>query len=63
MTAMEILFDIGGMLFLLTVLTLLVKPLGIYMTNVYQGKRTLLSPVLVPLENLIYKVSGIKQDE
>ena len=63
MTAMEIFFDIGGMLFFLTVLTLLVKPLGTYMTNVYQGKRTLLSPVLVPLENLIYKVSGIKQDE
>jgi K+-transporting ATPase ATPase A chain len=63
MTAMELFLDVGGMLFLLTVLTLLVKPLGTYMTNVYQGKRTLLSPVLVPLENLIYKVSGIKQDE
>ncbi len=60
---MEILFDIGGMLFLLTVLTLLVKPLGTYMTNVYQGKRTFLSPILVPLENLIYKAAGIKQDE
>lgn len=60
---MEILFDIGGMLFLLTVLTLLVKPLGTYMTNVYQGKRTFLSPVLVPLENLVYKAAGIKQDE
>jgi len=63
MPIMEILFDIGGMLFLLTVLTLLVKPLGTYMTNVYQGKRTFLSPVLVPLENLVYKAAGIKQDE
>ncbi len=63
MPIMEILFDIGGMLFLLTVLTLLVKPLGTYMTNVYQGKRTFLSPVLAPLENLIYKAAGIKQDE
>ena len=63
MTAMEILFDTGVMLFFLIVLTLLVEPLGTYMTNVYQGKRTLLSPVLVPLENLIYKISGIKQDE
>jgi len=60
---MEIFFDIGGMLFFLTVLTLLVKPLGIYMTNVYQGKHTFLSPVLMPLENLVYKASGIKQDE
>ena len=63
MPDMEILFDIGGMLFFLTILTLLVKPLGTYMTNVYQGKRTFLSPILVPLENLIYKAAGIKQDE
>ncbi len=59
----EIFFDIGGMLFFLTVLILLVKPLGAYMTNVYQGKRTLLSPILTPLENLIYKAAGIKHDE
>ncbi len=63
MTDMEIFFDIGGMLFFLIVLTLLVKPLGTYMTNVYQGKRTFLSPVLVPLESLIYKAAGIKHDE
>jgi K+-transporting ATPase ATPase A chain len=59
----EILFDIGGMFFFLIVLTLLVKPLGTYMTNVYQGKRTFFSPFLVPLENLIYKAAGVKQDE
>jgi K+-transporting ATPase ATPase A chain len=59
----EIFFDIGGMLFFLIVLTLLVKPLGTYMTNVYQGKRTFLSPVLTPLETLIYKAAGIKHDE
>ncbi len=60
---MEIFFDIGGMLFFLIGLTLLVKPLGTYITNVFQDKRTLLSPVLAPLENLIYKVAGVKQDE
>jgi K+-transporting ATPase ATPase A chain len=63
MPIMEILFDIGGMLFFLIVLTLLVKPFGTYITNVYQGKRTFLSPVLAPLENLVYKVAGIKHDE
>src|SRR4030067_2899846 len=63
MTAMEIFLDIGGMLFFLTVLTLLVKPLGTYMTNVYQGKRTFFSPILAPLENLIYKTADVKQDE
>ncbi len=60
---MEILFDIGGILFLLIVLTLLVKPLGTYITNVYQGKPTLLSPVLSSLENLIYKAAGIHDEE
>jgi K+-transporting ATPase ATPase A chain len=63
MPDMEIFFDIGGVLFLLTVLTLLVKPFGTYMTNVFQGKRTFLSPVLVPLENLVYKAACIKYDE
>ncbi len=63
MTYMEIFFDIGVMLFFLIVLTLLVKPFGTYMTNVFQDKRTFLSPVLVTLENLIYKAAGIKQDE
>ncbi|MCE8426491.1 MAG: potassium-transporting ATPase subunit KdpA [Candidatus Methanoperedens sp.] len=63
MTQMEILFDIGVMLFFLIVLTLFVKPLGTYMTNVFQNKRTLLSPILMPIEDLIYKVAGIKHDE
>jgi len=60
---MEIIFDIVEMLVILTVLTLLVKPVGTYMANVHQGERTLLSPLLLPLENLIYKVAGIKHDE
>ena len=63
MTYMEIIFDIGVMLFFLIVLILFVKPLGTYMTNVFQNKRTLLSPILIPLENLIYKAAGIKHDE
>lgn len=63
MTDMEIFFDIGEMLFFLTVLTLLIKPIGTYMTNIYQGKSTFLSPVLAPLETLIYKAAGIKHDE
>ena len=63
MTYMGIFFDIGGMLFFLIVLTLLVKPLGTYMTNVFQNKLTLLSPILIPLENLIYKAAGVKHDE
>jgi K+-transporting ATPase ATPase A chain len=37
----------------------LVKPLGSYMTRVFTGQRTLLSPVLGPVERRLYRMSGI----
>ncbi|MFN8635132.1 MAG: potassium-transporting ATPase subunit KdpA [Chloroflexota bacterium] len=37
----------------------LTKPLGAYMARVYQGERTWLDPVLVPVERAIYRVGGI----
>src|SRR3954462_1606365 len=37
----------------------LVKPLGWYMTRVFNGERTLLSPVLRPGETGLYWMSGI----
>ncbi|MCJ2018741.1 potassium-transporting ATPase subunit KdpA [Methylobacterium sp. E-065] len=37
----------------------LVKPLGSYMTRVFTGERTFLSPVLGPVERGLYRVSGI----
>ncbi|KAB1069338.1 potassium-transporting ATPase subunit KdpA [Methylobacterium planeticum] len=37
----------------------LVKPLGLYMTRVFNGERNLLSPVLAPIERGLYRVSGI----
>jgi len=45
------------------VLLALVKPLGSYMARVFQGERTLLSPVLVSCENLLYRICGVKKDE
>ncbi|MDY0881582.1 potassium-transporting ATPase subunit KdpA [Dongia soli] len=41
----------------------LVKPLGGYMTKVFDGQRTFLSPVLVPLEKLIYRICGVREKE
>jgi len=38
-------------IFYLVVLILLVKPLGGFMANVYQGERTFLSPVITPWRN------------
>ena len=41
------------------VVILLVKPLGGYMTRVFQGERTFLSPVLGPVERGFYRLSGV----
>jgi K+-transporting ATPase ATPase A chain len=38
---------------------LLTKPLGVYMTRVFSGERTLLSPVLAPVENIFYRLCRI----
>ncbi len=39
----------------------LVKPLGGYMTRVFNGERTLLSPVLRPVERGLYALSGVDE--
>ena len=41
----------------LTVLTSI--PLGRYMARVFQGERTVLDPVFVPIERLVLKVAGV----
>src|ERR1700730_16036827 len=37
----------------------LVKPLGWYMTRVFNGERTLLSPILQPVEAGLYWIGGV----
>src|SRR5450631_2217124 len=41
----------------------LVKPLGGYMTRVFNGERTLLSPILRPVERVFYGISGVNEKE
>src|SRR5580692_7030610 len=36
-------------------------PLGAYMTRVFNGERTWLSPILRPVEIAIYKISGVNE--
>ncbi|RWI96730.1 potassium-transporting ATPase subunit KdpA [Mesorhizobium sp.] len=45
------------------ILLLLVKPLGGYMHRVFKGDRTLLSPVLVPIERGLYRLAGTSEKE
>ena len=41
---------------------LLTRPLGGYLTRVYSGERTLLQPLLWPVESALYRVAGIKPE-
>jgi K+-transporting ATPase ATPase A chain len=49
--------------FYLVVLIALAKPLGAFMARVYEGERTFLDPALKPLENLVYRLCGVRADE
>lgn len=46
-------------IFFFMVLLALIRPLGAYMARVYQGERTVLSPILVPFEKFLYRICGI----
>jgi K+-transporting ATPase ATPase A chain len=55
----------GGVLQILLFFALIlvcVKPLGAFMANVFEGRRTFLHPVLRGLEVLTYKVAGVRED-
>lgn len=45
------------------IVILLVKPVGAYMTRVFNGERTPLSPLFVPIERGLYKLSGTSEKE
>jgi len=46
----------------LALIFLVTKPLGVYMTRVFNRERTLLDPVLRPVERLLYRVTGVEED-
>ena len=45
------------------ILLAITKPVGVFMYRVFEGERTFLHPVIRPLERLIYKLGGIREDE
>src|SRR5579864_8124586 len=47
----------------LVLVLLVTKPLGLYMYNVFSGKRTWLTPVFAPVERIFYKLCGINPEE
>ena len=44
-------------------IVLLTKPLGAYMARVFEGERTVFSPVLRPLERGLYRLFGVDEAE
>ena len=48
--------------FFLAVLAL-TRPMGAFMARVFEGERTWLHPALRPLERLIYKLCGVREDQ
>src|SRR6202012_4308507 len=50
-----------GLFFALIFLSAL--PMGSYMTRVFERKGTFLDRVLLPVERLIYRISGVRADE
>ena len=42
---------------------LLAKPMGLYLIQVFERRKTFLDPVLVPCERLLYRITGVKPEE
>ncbi len=50
-------------IFLFLALVLLItKPIGIFMTRVFNREKTFLDPLLRPIERLIYRLTGVEED-
>ena len=47
----------------IALILLLAKPMGSYMTHVFERRRTWLDPALVPCEKLLYRLTGVNPDE
>jgi potassium-transporting ATPase potassium-binding subunit len=56
-------FDIVQMLIVLVILFLLVRPVGTYMAAVFTRKKTPLDRVFDPIDNGIYRLSGVNPQE
>src|SRR5690242_12372454 len=49
-------------LFFLVLVFLVTKPMGVFMTRVFNRERTFMDPVLRPVERLLYRVTGVDEN-
>ncbi|HTT84368.1 MAG TPA: potassium-transporting ATPase subunit KdpA [Rhizomicrobium sp.] len=52
---------IAQILVFFAIIAAVAVPLGVYMARVFQGERTLLSPVLLPVETFLYRLCGVDE--
>jgi len=50
-------------LIFLSIVLLITKPMGLYLTAIFSGRRTWLSPVFAPVERLFYRLCGVNPEE
>jgi K+-transporting ATPase ATPase A chain len=53
-------FQIGVYVVVLLAIT---KPLGVYMTRVFSGEKTFMDPVMRPVEQLVYRLTGVDEKQ
>jgi potassium-transporting ATPase potassium-binding subunit len=56
------LFSVIQYLLFIVIVTALVKPLGRYMERVFSRKRTVLDRLFLPIERIIYRITGVDPD-
>src|SRR5262245_57001133 len=44
-------------------IALVTKPVGLFMSRLFQGERTFLHPLMRPIERLVYRASGVREDQ
>jgi K+-transporting ATPase ATPase A chain len=49
-------------LFFLALVLAVTKPLGVFMAHVFNREKTVMDPVLRPIERLLYRVTGVDED-
>ncbi len=54
--------DLLQILIFVALVVLVTKPLGAYMARVFNRERTLLDPIVRPIERIIYRICGIDPD-
>src|SRR6267142_4911272 len=48
-------------LLFIAIIVAIAKPVGVFMTHVFNGERTFLHPVLRPMERVIYRLTGVDE--